>query len=140
MEKMIIDECTGWEYELKGEKYYPTGRVQKNGVMTPGTIESDNEPDEEYTIGVWGQRHAAFLKKHQRSVYDEFFFSGRLNTYLTQIDHDAQEMFDLLVRQISAQKDLTEQLKTKNQMEWVQRSNSIFNQAVEVVNRELIFV
>ena len=53
--KWIIDERTGWEYELQGDYYYPTGRVQKNGVMTPETV--DDEPEEEKPIGVWGQRH-----------------------------------------------------------------------------------
>ena len=55
MEKFVIDERTGWEYELKGEQYYPTGRVMKNGVLTPSEIPEDNGPEEELFIGVWGQ-------------------------------------------------------------------------------------
>ena len=89
-------------------------------------------------IGVWGQRHAAFLKKHQRNVYDEFFFSGKLNAYLAQIDRDAQEMFDLLVRQFAEQEGVTEAMKAEIQMEWVQKINSIRNRATEIVNHELI--
>lgn len=79
------------------------------------------------------------MKKHQRSVYDEFFFSGKLNAYLAQIDRDAQEMFDLLVRQLAEQEGVTETLKRENQMEWVQRMNSIRSRATEIVNAELIY-
>ena len=73
MERLIIDERTGWEYELKGEQYYPTGRVMKDGVMTPSEIPEENKPEKEHYIGVWGQRHAAFLRQHQRSVMTSSF-------------------------------------------------------------------
>ena len=57
MEKTIIDERTGWEYELKGEQYYPTGRVKKNGVITPAEMPKDNVPEEEScSLGLWAQR------------------------------------------------------------------------------------
>ena len=90
MEKNIIDERNGWEYELKGKQYYPTGRVMKNSVMTPDMVPEDNNPGKEISIGIWGQRHAEFLKKHQRSVYNEFLVSGKLQTYLAQIDREAR--------------------------------------------------
>ena len=80
------------------------------------------------------------MKKHQRRVYNELFCSGKLNVYLTQIDRDAQEMFDLLVRQIAEQEGVTEQRKAENQMEWVRRMNVIRNRAIEIVNNELIYV
>ena len=54
MKKFIIDDRSGWEYELKGEQYYPTGRIMKNGVMTPSEPPEDNGPGEEKPIGVWG--------------------------------------------------------------------------------------
>ena len=140
MEKNIIDERNGWEYELKGKQYYPTGRVMKNSVMTPDMVPEDNNPGKEISIGIWGQRHAEFLKNHQPSVYNEFLVSGKLQTYLAQIDRDAQEMFDLLVRQLAEQESITEQLKAEDQMEWVQCMNSIQNRATEIVNHELIYV
>ena len=140
MEKNIIDERNGWEYELKGKQFYPTGRVMKNSVMTPDMVPEDNNPGKEISIGIWGQRHAAFLKNHQPGVYNELFVSGKLQTYLAQIDHNAQEMFDLLVRQLAKQEGVTEQFKAENQMEWVQRMNSIRNRATEIVNHELIYV
>ena len=139
MEKYIIDERTGWEYELKGEQYYPTGRVMQDSKLQQETVDEDDGPEKEISVGVWGQRHAAFLKKHQRSVYNEFLVSGKLQRYLAQIDRDAQEMFDLLVHQLAEQEGVTEQLKAENQMEWIQRMNSIQNRAIEIVNHELIF-
>ena len=125
MEKHITDTKTGISYTLHGDHYLPD-------LSLPA--------EEEIPIGVWGQRHAAFLKKHQRSVYDEFFFSGKLNAYLAQIDRDTQDMFDLLVRQLAEQEGVTETLKAENQMEWVQCMNSIHNRATEIVNHELILV
>ena len=139
MERFIIDERNGWEYELKDEQYYPTGRVMKNGVMTPDNVPGDNKPEKEITIGLWGQRHAAFLKNYQPGVYNEFLVNGKLQRYLAQIDRDAQEMFDLLVRQIAEQGGVTEQLKAKDQMAWVQKMNSIQTRATEIVNHELIY-
>ena len=140
MEKFIIDERNGWEYELKGEQYYPTGRRIVDGVLTPSELPEDNNPEAEMKIGIWGQRHSAFLKQHQRSVYDEFFISGILNAYLAQIDQDAQKMFDLLVRQIAELECVTETLKVENQMDWIQRMNSIRQRAMEIVNNELIYI
>ena len=125
MKKHFTDEKSGIHYTLHGDYYLPD-------ISLPA--------EEEIPIGVWGQRHAAFLKKYQCSVYDEFFFSGKLNAYLAQIDRDAQQMFDLLVRQLAEQEGVTETLKAENQMEWVQRMNSIRNRATEIVNHELIYV
>ena len=125
MKQHITDQKTGISYTRHGDYYLPD-------LSLPA--------EEEIPIGVWGQRHAAFLKNHQRSVYNEFLVSGKLQRYLAQIDRDAQEMFNLLVRQITEQEGVTETLKTENQMEWVQRMNSIRNRATEIVNHELIYV
>ena len=125
MKKQIADAKTGINYTLYGDYYLPD-------LSLPA--------EEEIPIGVWGQRHAAFLKKPQRSVYNEFLVIGKLQRYLAQIDRDAQEMFDLLVRQLAEQECVTEQLKAENQMEWVHRMNSIRNRATEIVNHELIYV
>ena len=125
MKKHITDAKTGISYTLQGDYYLPD-------LSLPA--------EEEIPIGVWGQRHAEFLKNHQRSVYNEFLVSGKLQRYLAQIDRDAQEMFDLLVRQLAEQEGVTEHLKAGNQMEWVQRMNAIRNRATEIVNQELIYI
>ena len=66
MEKTIFDERTGWEYELIGEQYYPTGRIMKNGVLTPSELTEDDKPDTECHIGVWSQRHLRFIREHKK--------------------------------------------------------------------------
>ena len=125
MKQHITDPKTGIGYTLHGEYYLPD-------LSLPA--------EEEIPIGVWGERHKRFLKNHQPSVYNEFLVSGKLQTYLAQIDRDAQEMFDLLVRQLAEQESITEQLKAEDQMEWVQCMNTIQNRATEIVNHELIYV
>ena len=124
MKQNFTDTKTGIPYTLHGDHYLPD-------LSLPA--------EEEISIGVWGERHKQFLKNHQRGVYNEFLVSGKLQTYLAQIDRDAQEMFDLLVRQITEQEGVTETLKSGNQMEWVHRMNSIRNRATEIVNHELIY-
>ena len=125
MKKHITDAKTGINYTLHGDYYLPD-------LSLPA--------EEEIPIGVWGQRHAAFLKNHQPGVYNEFLVSGKLQRYLAQIDHDAQEMFDLLVRQLAEQEGITEQFKAEDQLKWVQKMNSVRNRATEIVNHELIYV
>ena len=139
MEKYIIDERTGWEYELIGEQYYPTGRVMRNGVMTPSELPEGNGPGEEKPIGVWGRRHLRYIRQFKKSLYLDLFTSGKLNAYLDDIDAHAEDSFSRLVKEMAAQEGVTEKLKAENQMAWVQRMNNIRERATEIVNRELIF-
>ena len=125
MKKHITDTKTGINYTLHGDYYLPDCSLPA---------------EEEIPIDVWGEQHKQFLKKHQRGVYNEFLVSGKLQRYLAQIDRDAQKMFDLLVRQITEQEDVTEQLKAEDQLKWVQKMNSVRNRATEIVNNELIYV
>ena len=135
--KRIIDERTGWEYELQGDYYYPTGRVQKDGVMTPETV--DDEPEEEKPIGVWGQRHLRYLRQYKKSLYLDLFMSGKLNAYLADLNAQAEDFFLRLVKEMAEQEGVTETLKAENQMTWVQRMNNIRERATEFVNRDLIY-
>ncbi len=139
MEKTIIDERTGWEYELIGEQYYPTGRVMKDGRLQPETVDTDNEPEDEKSVGVWAQRHLRYIKQHKKNMYFDLFVSGRLNGYLTQIEAQAEEMFFKLVKEMSKREGVIEALKAEDQMLWVQRKNNICARAREIVNKELIF-
>ena len=138
MEKYIIDERTGWEYELKGEDYYPTGRIMKKGVLTPETV--DNEPEEKYDIGVWGRRHLRLIRQHKNPLYLDLFLSGKLNAYLADVNAHAEEMFARLVKEMAAREGVTEKLKAEDQMHWVQEMNRISAMAREVVHHDLIFV
>ena len=97
-------------------------------------------PEEEPRfIGVWGQRHLRYLEEHKRAVYITLLTSGRLNSYLADIEEQAQEHFERIVEQMNQAQGITEQLKAENQMEWVARMNNIQACAREVVNAELIY-
>ena len=140
MEKKTIDERTGWEYELIGEQYYPTGRVMRNGVLTPEEKPEENEPEEEYAVGVWGQRHLNYIRQKKKSLYLDLYMSGRLNAYLADVDAQAEDTFFRLVKEMAAREGVTEKLKAEDQMRWVGLMNNIRNSAAEIVNRELIIV
>ena len=145
MEKIMIDERTGWEYELIGEQYYPTGRVMRDGRLQPETVdadsetEKDNEQEKEIIIGVWAQRHLRYIKQYKKNLYFDLYVSGRLNGYLAEIEAQAEDMFFRVVKEMAAREGVTEALKAENQILWVQRCNSIHNRAREIVNAELIY-
>ncbi|MCI9112547.1 MAG: TnpV protein [Eubacterium sp.] len=90
-------------------------------------------------IGVWGQRHGRYLKEYKRATYTTLLTSGKLNSYLADIDEQAEEMFSRLVKQMTEREGVTEQLKAKNQILWVQKMNSIRNRTMEIVNTNLIY-
>jgi len=123
MEHTIYDSKTGLTYELNGDYYLLAGE--------------DNP--KENPIGSWGQRHLEFLKKRQRAVYREMQMNGRLNSYLAEIDTQATEMFNRLMKRLSEAEGVTEELKEENQMLWVQTMNNLRNAATEIVLSELIY-
>ena len=90
-------------------------------------------------VGVWGQRHLRYLKQHRKVLYTNLLTSGKLNSYLADIDKQAEDMFLRLIEQIANREGVTEQLKAENQMEWVCRKNNIRSRAMEIVNDELIY-
>ena len=87
---------------------------------------------------MWGQRHQHYLKEHRRATYATLLTSGRLNSYLADIDCQAEEMFSRLVKQMAEAEGVTETLKADDPMEWVGRMNNIRNRATEIVNTEII--
>ena len=95
--------------------------------------------EEQQPIGVWGQRHRRYLKEHRRTTYAILLTSGRLNSYLADIDRQAEEMFLRLVKQMAEREGVTEKLKADNQMKWVARMNNIRRRATEVVNKDIIY-
>lgn len=95
--------------------------------------------EEQQPIGVWGQRHRRYLKEHRRATYVTLLTSGKLNSYLADIDRQAEEMFLRLVKQMAEMEGVTEELKAADPMEWVRRMNNIRNRAMEIVNSELIY-
>lgn len=95
--------------------------------------------EEQQPIGVWGQCHRRYLKEHRRATYATLFTGGKLNSSLADIDRQAEELFSRLVKQMAEAEGVTETLKAANQMEWVDRMNSIRSRAMEIVNSELIY-
>ena len=124
MAKTIFEEMGG-TYVRQGDYFIPC-------LILPA--EKGNKP-----IGVWGQRHKRYLQEHKRATYATLLTSGKLNSYLADIDEQAEELFSRLVKQIAEREGVTEQLKAIDQMVWVQRMNNIRNRATEIVNTELIF-
>ncbi len=125
MEKYITDERTGMKYELVGDYYLIAG--------------DDELWEEQKPIGIWGRRHHEYLRRNKQITLSSLQISGKLNSYLADIDRQAEEMFELLVNQMAAAEGVTEQLKAADQMAWTGKMNSIRNRVIEIVNSEIIF-
>lgn len=97
------------------------------------------EEEKQANIGVWGMRHKRFLKENHRVLYANLITSGKLVTYLDDIERQATTMFLRLVKELSEEEGISEELKATDQMLWVQKKNNIRNRATEIVNAELIF-
>ena len=124
MEKYIYDENNGLWYEKHGDYYLPCLELP----------EQENK-----SIGIWEQRHLRYIKQHNRIFYTNLLTECKLNSYLADIDKQAEDMFSRLVKELAEKENATEKLKAENQMLWVQRMNSIRNRATEVVNADLIY-
>ena len=114
--RFITDERTGLKYELCGDYYIIAG---------------EDEPERE-PIGVWGQRHLNHIQKHSKAFYNKMLTERTLYDYLLQLDHDAEDTFKRLIKQMAEREDVTEQLKAINQMAWVGAMNSIHNQILKI--------
>ena len=95
--------------------------------------------EEQKSIGIWGQRHARYLKQHHKVLYMNLLTSGKLNNYLADIDEQAQDMFFRLVEEYASRQGVTERLKAESQLLWAQKMNNIRACAREVVEREIIY-
>ena len=124
MEKYIYDKNNGLWYELQGDYYIPCLTVPAQ---------------EERPIGIWRQRHLRYIKTERKALFAELLTSGRLNTYLADINEQAAEQILLLTKQMAECEGVTEQLKAQDQMLWVQRMNNIRHRTMEFVNHELIY-
>ena len=111
MDKYIYDESNGLWYELQGDYYIP--------CLTLPT-EKEHKP-----IGLWGQRHKRYLQEHKKAFYTTLLTSGKLNSYLADIDEEATDMMFRLVEQMANKEGVTEQLKAENPMLCVGRMNEI---------------
>lgn len=126
MDKYIYDKSNGLWYELQ-EDYY---------ILC---LTLPAEKGERY-IGVWGRRHLRYIQDHKKAFYTNLLTSGKLQSHLADIEDQAQELFDRLMKQRTEREGITEELKAANQMEWVGKVNSLREAVTETVNVELIFV
>ena len=95
---------------------------------------------ESRVIGIWGQRRKRYLREHHKILYYNLLTSCKLTDHLADINEEAEELYSRLVNQIAELESITEQLKADDQMLWVQRMNSVRNQAQEIVNEEIIYI
>ena len=119
-------------FEQKGGTY-----TQVGDYMLPNLTLSE---EEQKPIGIWGQRHARYLKQNYKVLYMSLLTSGKLNNYLSNIDQQAEDMFIRLVKEMAEKQGIYEQLKARDQMMWVGRMNAVRNAAMEIVNKELIYI
>ena len=124
MDKYIFDESNGLWYELQGDYYIPCLKLSDENQVT---------------IGIWGQRHLNYLRENKRVLLSGLQISGQLNNYLADIDRQAEEMFDCLLKQTIAAEGITENLKAADQMAWVGKMNHIRNRSTEIVYADIIY-
>lgn len=124
-EEYIYDSSNGLWYELHGDYYIPC-------LILPDV---EGRP-----VGIWGRKHLGYIKEHRSVLYADLVLSGKLHSYLADIDIQARNKLDLLVTQLAEKEGINEHLKERDQLAWVKAMINIRNRAEEIINKELIFV
>ena len=124
--KHYTNEQTGISYTFHGDYYLPD-------LVLP-------EDEDKRPIGKWGNMHKSYLQQHKRVFYNTLVSNLTLHSHLADIDEQARNMFDTLVEQMMKREGITEELKEKNQIEWICRMGNIQERATEIVCKELIYV
>ena len=124
MDKYIYDESNGLWYELQGDYYIPCLTIPE---------------EEQRPIGIWGRRHLRYIREHSKGLYNNLLLSGELNSYLADLNEQAEDMFFRLVKELAEKESITEKLKATGQMEWVRRMNAVRETATEIINHDLIY-
>lgn len=120
-----IFEQTGGTYSQVGD------------YMLPDLLPAEKET--EANIGVWSLRHKRYLNQNHKVLYYNLLTSGKLNSYLVDIEQQAQQLFLRLVKDLAEKENVKEKFKADNQMLWLQKMNNIRNQVTEIINAELIY-
>lgn len=126
MKKHIVDEKTGISYTLQGDYYLPDLTLPKENKTRK--------------YGIWGTRHKRYLLEHKKEVVMQMQLNGTLMDYLSDINEQAEEMYSRLMEDMKKAEDITEQLKAEDQMLWIQKISNVHERAMEIVNKELIYV
>ena len=111
--------------------------TQAGDYMLPDLLPAEEET--EANIGVWGMRHKRYLKQNHKVLYYNLLTSGKLNSYLADIEQQAQQLFLRRVKDLAEKENVTEELKATDMMLWVRNMNNIRIRAMEIVNAELIY-
>lgn len=119
-------------FEKQGGTY-----TQVGDYMLPDLLPAEEE--KEVNIGVWAMRHKRYLKRNHKVRYYNLLTSGKLNSYLVDIEQQAQDLFLRLVKELAEQENVTDELKATDMMLWVRNMNNIRNRATEIVCAELIY-
>ena len=114
----------GIDYILVGDYYIPDLKLS----------------EEIRPIGRYGRLHREYLKQEHPARYSSLILTGKLWTYLADLNEQAEERLDLIIEQMKAAEGVTEELKAQNQLEWVGRMNNIRNRAEEIVKSEMIYL
>ena len=119
-------------YEQEGGSYSQVG-----DYLLPNLV-MDDQPEGE--VGIWGWRRKEYLKKRKRGTYNAMLMQGTLTQHLIETNEAALDLMESLVKQMAAAEGVTEELKRKDQMEWVAHMNNIRNRASEIVRNDCIYV
>lgn len=120
----IHDDSSGLDYVLVGDYYIPDLKL----------------PEESRLIGRWGRMHKAYLQEHRPGQYNELLLSGKLWTYLADLNEQAADRLAYIISQMQAAEGVTEELKARDQLAWVRAMNSIRSRAEEIIRSEMIYV
>ena len=111
--------------------------TQVGDYMLPDLLPAEEE--KEANIGVWGMRHKRYLKQNHKVLYYNLLTSGKLNSYLADIEQQAQQLFLRLIKDLAGKENVTEEFKATDMMLWVHKMNNIRNRAIEIVNADIIY-
>lgn len=124
LKKHIYDKNNGLDYILVGDYYIPDLKL----------------PEESRSIGRWGRLHRDYLKEKHPARYNSMLLTGKVWTYLADLNEQVEERLDLIIEQMKAAEGVTEELKARDQLEWVGRMNNIRNRAEEIIKNEMIYI
>ena len=119
-------------FEKQGGTY-----TQVGDYMLPDLLPAEEE--KEVNIGVWAMRHKRYLKQNHKVFYYNLLTSGKLNSYLADIEQQTQDLFSRMVIDFAEKENVTEELKATDMMLWVRNMNNIRNRATEKVNADIIY-
>ena len=124
MKPRIHDETNGLDYVLVGDYYIPAIELLE---------------DDDRSIGKWGQMHRAYLEETNPLLLNHLILTGKLHTYLAELNEQAQNRCRIIIRQMADAEGMTEELKRRSQWEWVKSMNNIVDRAEESVKCEMIY-